>query len=188
MEHSRRILETLQEKTGKSLEEWLALIQAHTASAEKDRAAWLKIKHRLDTAEAELLARYATRGAETYDPEALVDVQYSGPKARLRPLYEAVLTVALETAEDVVARPDRKTVPLLRYHEFARIRAHTRFRIDIELTLGATSPRGRLVLIERQSKLERLTHRIAVEAAEDVNPFLKHWLRKAYERDEPDRA
>ena len=63
VEHSRRIVETLQEKTGKPLEVWLALIQAHTASAEKDRAAWLKIKHRLETAEAELLARWHRHAA-----------------------------------------------------------------------------------------------------------------------------
>ncbi len=187
-EHSRRLLEGIQRKSGKSLEEWLALIHAHTAALEKDRETWLKVKHRLEPAEAAWLARHATRGPEVYDPEALVNEQYSGPKARLRPVYEEVLTAALETAEDVVARPDAKTVPLLRYHAFARIRARTRLRIDVELTLGGTTPRGRLTVLERQSKADRFTHRIGVEASEDVNPFLRYWLRKAYDRDEPDAS
>jgi hypothetical protein len=45
MEH--KVVANMKQKTGRSLEEWIALVQGKGPTAEKDRALWLKITPRL---------------------------------------------------------------------------------------------------------------------------------------------
>src|SRR5215467_8973070 len=82
-------VEELKGKTGRSLEEWLALIKKEGPKEEKACRDWLKEKHKLGTNSAWWLAESAAgKGTEDSDPEAYlkaavgyVEEQYSGAKA-----------------------------------------------------------------------------------------------------------
>jgi hypothetical protein len=50
----RNWIETLPEKTGRSLADWLRLIEDQGPAAEKERVAWLKSEHGLGTPVASL--------------------------------------------------------------------------------------------------------------------------------------
>jgi hypothetical protein len=91
----------LKVKTGRSLDEWVALAKKGPAS-EQERREWLKIQHKLGTNSAWwVAARVEGKVSEEDSPESYlaaapkyVEEQYSGKKASLRPLYENVLRVA----------------------------------------------------------------------------------------------
>lgn len=84
----------LKEKTGRTLDEWVALIRKEGPKDEKARKEWLKTKHKLGTNSAWFLAERADgRGDEEDSPEKYlntavkyVEQQYSGSKAQLRPI------------------------------------------------------------------------------------------------------
>src|SRR5579883_1860441 len=81
----------LKGKTGRSLDEWLALIRQSGPADLKDRRAWLKSEHGLGTNYAAFLAERAEgkgRGADLDSPEAYlaaaaryVSEMFAGPKA-----------------------------------------------------------------------------------------------------------
>jgi hypothetical protein len=56
-------------------------------------------------------------------------------------------------------------------------------RIDFGFTLKDTKPTGRLIDTGRYAKKARISHRIAITSAADIDDEVKRWLRKAYELD-----
>ena len=64
-------IETLPEKTGRSLDEWLALVKRQGPPTEQERREWLKTKYKLGTNSAWWIAeRSVGKGDEEDTPEA----------------------------------------------------------------------------------------------------------------------
>jgi Domain of unknown function (DUF5655)/Domain of unknown function (DUF4287) len=181
----------LKQKTGRSLDEWLRFVKKEGPKDEKDRREWLKRDHGLGTNSAWWIAeRSVGKGTEVDDPdryleaaEGYVDAMFSGSKAGLRPIYDALLKLGLSVGKDAKACPCQTIVPLYRNHVFAQIKPTTRTRIDFGFALGDTKPTGRLIETGGFAKKDRITHRIPIESLKDIDDEVKHWLKVAYDRD-----
>jgi hypothetical protein len=184
-------VDTLKAKTGRTLEEWLKLIQAEGPPDLKDRRSWLKDKYGLGTNSAWWLADRADgKGEEEGDPEAYlraaegyVEAMFAGPKSGLRPVYDRLLQLGLALGPDVKACPCQTIVPLYRRHVFAQLKPSTRTRLDLGFALGDTPTTGRLIDTGGFAKKDRITHRIPVGTVGEIDDEVTHWLRTAYDRD-----
>ena len=112
-----------------------------------------------------------------------VEEMFAGGKAKLRPLYDALLKLGLKTGKDAKACPCKTIVPLYRRHVFAQIKPTTQTRIDMGFALGGMKPTGRLIDTGGFAKKDRITHRIPITSLEDIDDEVKHWLKVAYDRD-----
>ena len=181
----------LKQKTGRSLEEWLKHIKKDGPKDEKERRVWLKETYGLGTNTAWWLAeRSAGKGEESGDPDRYleaaerdVEKMFSGGKAHLRPIYDALLKLGLKTGKEAKACPCRTIVPLYRNHVFAQIKPTTQTRIDMGFALGDLKPTGRLIDTGGFAKKDRITHRIPITSLKDIDDEVKHWLKVAYDRD-----
>jgi hypothetical protein len=126
---------------------------------------------------------FASPAAYLAAAEGYVEQMFTGPKAALRPLYDALLTVGLSIGNDTRACPCKTIVPIYRHHVIAQIKPATRKRIDFGLALGNTKTPKRLVDTGGFKKKDRITHRIEVASIDDVDDELKRWLKRAYEMD-----
>jgi len=183
-------LATLEPKTGRSLDGWLALVKKSGPKSEKDIRDWLKKEHSLGTNSATWIAeRAAGKGADMDSPAAYLAAaeryvaQMFAGKESLRPIYEELLHVALALAPDVKACPCQTIVPLYRNHVFAQIKPSTRTRIDLGFALGARQAEGRLIDTGGYAKKDRITHRIPISSQADIDPEIHRWLRVAYDED-----
>jgi len=182
----------LPEKTGRSLDEWVALTRKSGPSTEKERREWLKKEHKLGTNSAAWISeRLEGKGTEEDSPEAYlktvsewVEAQYSGARATLRPLYEQLLKLGFSLGKDVKACPCKTMVPLYRNHVFAQIKPSTNTRIDLGFALGNMKTPKRLIDTGGYDKKDRITRRIEIRAKADIDDEVKRWLEKAYEMDE----
>ena len=181
-ERSRRILK---ERTGRTLQEWSRLVKKSGPPTASGRREWLKTRHGLTTSYAAWVVECAEgKGtAANYDPEALVEAMFTGPKATLRPLYDRLLDLGLSAGKEVKACPCATIVPLYRRHVFAQIKPATNTRIDMGFALKEMKPVGRLIDTGGFAKKDRITHRIPVTSASDINDEVKRWLKRAYEMD-----
>src|ERR1700761_9535544 len=92
----QKMLAAMKDKTGRSLDEWVAIVRKSGPKSEKERREWLKEAHALPTQSAIWIAeRAAGGGADLHSPEGYleaaeryVDEMFSGKKAGLRPLYD----------------------------------------------------------------------------------------------------
>jgi Domain of unknown function (DUF5655) len=177
-------LRLIKERTGKTLEEWIAHVKRNGPAEPKARLAWLK-KQGLTMNYAGWVASRAsgTGGRENYDPERLVDAMFAGPKVALRPIYEKLLNLGLSIAEDVKACPCSTIVPLYRNHVFAQIKPPTNTRIDMGFALGGMKPSGKLIDTGGFAKKDRITHRIPIASLAEIDDEVRKWLKKAYELD-----
>lgn len=183
----------LKAKTGRSVEEWVAFIKKEGPPGEKERREWLKSKHKLGTNSAWWLAERAEgKGGEDDSPEAYlaaaekwVEEQYAGKKAALRPLYEKLLSLGLAIGPEAKASPCKTMVPLYRNHVFAQIKPTTNTRIDFGLCFKDYNGKlpKRLVATGGAAKGDRITHRIEITQAADIDGEVKRWLKAAYDLD-----
>src|SRR5439155_19116610 len=60
----------LKDKTGRTLEEWIAVVKKEGPKDEKSRREWLKVKHKLGTNSARWIAERADGKGEDDSPEA----------------------------------------------------------------------------------------------------------------------
>jgi hypothetical protein len=184
-------IKELPDKTGRSLDQWIALTVESGPASEKERREWLKREHKLGTNAASWIAERADgKGTEEDSPETYlktaaewVEAQYSGPRGALRPLYEQLLKLGFSLGKDVKACPGKTMVPLYRSHVFAQIKPATNTRIDLGLALGNMKTPKRLIDTGGYEKKDRITRRIEVKSKADIDDELKRWLKKAYEMD-----
>jgi hypothetical protein len=181
---------SLPQKTGRTIDEWVAFIRKRGPKGEAARREWLKKEHQLGTNYAGWLAERAEGKGEDGDPdtyletaERYVEEMFAGGKAGLRPTYDALLQVGLAAGNDVKACPCKTIVPIYRHHVIAQIKPTTRLRIDFGLALGGTKAPKRLIETGGFQKGDRITHRIEISSPAEIDDEVKRWLTKAYELD-----
>jgi hypothetical protein len=191
--HGQAILAGLADNTGRALPDWLKLVTAQKLDERRAIMAWLKQAHSLGMSSAMLIAEAATAGADALSAEGYlraapgyVEALFAGPKAALRPLYDELADLALGLGRDVKLSPTKTIVPLYREHVFAQLKPATRTRLDLGLALGGLKAKGRLIDTGGFAKKDRITHRIGIEKAADIDVETKDWLKRAYELDAPE--
>ncbi len=181
----------LKQKTGRSLDEWMRFLKTNGPKDEKERRVWLKEEYGLGTNTAWWLAeRVEGKGTEASEPDAYlkaaegyVEKMFSGSKANLKPIYEALLNLGLGIGKEAKACPCQTIVPLYRNHVFAQIKPTTRTRVDLGFALGDAKASGRLIDTGGFAKKDRITHRIEITSLADIDAEVKRWLQVAYDRD-----
>jgi predicted transport protein len=171
----------LPEKTGKSLEEWLVIVRASKFSKHKEFMTLLKEKHGLTHGFANMIALQALQSDShtAGDTGALVDAQYDGAKAGLRPLYDKLLAAIQKFGKDVEVSPKKAYVSLRRNKQFAILQPSTATRLDVGINLKGTKPTGRL---EASGSFNAMvSHRVRLSNAAEIDKELLGWLKQAYE-------
>ena len=175
----------LEQRTGKTLDQWLKIVNEDGPTGDGARRDWLKTVHGFTINYAMwVVERAAGRGVmDDYDPASLVEEMYTSPKAALRPLYDRLLEIGVSIGDDVKACPCATIVPLYRKHAFAQIKPTTRMRIDLGLSLKGMDTPSRLMDTGGAAKGDRITHRIPIVGLDDIDGEVETWLQTAYERD-----
>jgi hypothetical protein len=177
----QKMIEGLPKTTGKTLAQWQALIRAAGLSRHGEVMKFLKGEHGLSHGYANQIALQALRpdDAPTAGSAGLVDAQYAGAKAPLRPLYEALAAAVKALGPDVELAPKKAYVSLRRSKQFGLIQPSTATRIDVGLVLKGVEPGGRL---EASGSFNAMvTHRVRIARASEIDAELLAWLRRAYE-------
>ena len=188
---TQKWIRELRVKTGRSLEEWMAVMKKDGPATERERREWLKQEHGFGTMQATWMAgRYEGRNTEEDSPEAYlktaaewVETQYAGPREALRPLFKQLLKMGLGLGKEAKACPCKTMVPLYRNHVFAQIKPSTNTRIDLGFALGNMKTPKRLIDTGGYAKKDRITHRIEIKTKADIDDEVKKWLHKAWEMD-----
>jgi hypothetical protein len=185
----------MMETTGRSLEQWLALIKKSGPKTEKEQREWLKKEHGLGTNKAWWIAGKASgsdMGLSEDDPESYlktaeihVETMFAGSKAGLRPIFDALLKLGRSLGKDVKVCPCKTIVPLYREHVFAEIKPTTRTRIDLGLALRDAPCTDRLLDTGGLAKKDRITRRVPLTCPADIDDEVRRWLKAAYDLDAP---
>ncbi len=170
----------LAEKTGKSLEQWLAIAKASGLAKHGEVVKHLKTAHGVTHGYANLIAhRHLAAGKPAAAEDDLIEAQYAGAKADLKPIYDALVKAVSKFGQDVELAPKKAYVSLRRSKQFGCIQPSTKTRVDVGINLKGKAPTPRLEASGSFSAM--VTHRVRVASLDDVDAELMGWLREAYD-------
>jgi len=177
---TQTMIQNLLERTGKSLDEWVALVRSTGIDKHREMLALLQEKHGLTYGYANLNALTARgSGIAASSGDELLEAQYAGPKAAMRPIYETLIAALSDFGDDVEIAPKKTYVSLRRKKQFAIFQPTTPARMDVGINLKGVSPAGRLEASGSFNSM--VSHRVRVASVEEVDDQLIGWLRQAYE-------
>jgi len=168
----------IEKATGRSLADWIAIIQESGLEKHGQILALLKEQHGLSHGNANILAiraREAVAGGAPSDAE-FIDSHYAGKNADLRPLYDAVVAKVSGFGADVELDPKKSYVSLRRRKQFAIV-GPAAGQLEVCLNLPGAQASDRL-----KPTTGMATHKVRISDAGGLDDELVGWLREAYER------
>lgn len=171
------MIANMPEKTGKSLQEWAAILKKKNFSKHGEAMKFLKAEHGVTHGFANTIIHLSKE--EKVDDNDLISNQYSG-KEDLVPIYDELISFVKTLGDDVTITPKKTTVSIIRKRQFALIKPATKTRIDLGLKLkdkaettrlGNSGPFGTMC-----------THRVQLTQENEMDTELKKWLKEAYEK------
>jgi hypothetical protein len=178
-QQAQAMIDNLPAKTGKSLAQWLEICRRSGREKHGEIVKHLKAEHGMTHGFANLVAHKWREQAQGGAPDDPVAAQYAGPKASLRPVYEALVKAVSGFGEDVELAPKKTYVSLRRKKQFALIQPSTKTRVDVGINLKETPPSGRL---EASGSFNAMvSHRVRLTSPADVDAELLGWLNAAYD-------
>jgi hypothetical protein len=180
-EQWQSMLDNMPEKTGKSLEQWYGLLKSAELEKHGEIMQLLKGEHELTHGFANSIAIMYRNQMDGAPPSAddLVATQYSGGKAALRPIYDALLQGIQEFGDDVVVSPKKAYVSLRRKKQFGIIQPSTQTRVDVGINSKSLTTQG--ALEESGSFNSMVNHRVRLSNLADVSDQLFEWLKVAFD-------
>ncbi len=172
------MIANMQEKTGKTLPQWLAIAKKTKLDKHGQIVKHLKTEHGMTHGYANLVAHKLLKSDAGSAESDLVAAQYSGPKAALKPIYDAIIKAA-SACGDVEVSPKKAYVSLRRSKQFAIVQPSTRTRVDLGLNLKGETPTDRLEASGSFNSM--VSHRVRLEKPGDVDKAVKAWIKKAWQ-------
>lgn len=177
-------LNNIQAKTGKSLAELTALVQASGLDKHGEIREMLQRELGLGYGDANTLVHYtmqsdgeraaAAKGASVDDVVAEI---YTGGKAGLRPIHDQLMA-EITTFGPFEIVPKKGYVSLRRKKQFAMIGPGTKTRVDVGMNVKGLAPADRLVV---QPAGSMCNYTVRVTDAQEVDAELVGWLKQAYD-------
>lgn len=176
------VTDSMKERTGKTLEEWVAAVQATDIDPldQKVVRKWLKEQGVLQNSQwaiADAAARAA--GWERPGVQTYIDSQFQGEKAALRPIFDTLREIIESLGEDVSVEGRGGYTPFVRKRQFAAIQASTKKRVDLGLRF-TQAPYSEL--LNTNSLPGQSTHKIGLTSTEQITNEVRELIRLAYEQ------
>jgi predicted transport protein len=174
------MISNLHKNTGRTLEEWIAIVKKEKYSKHGDVIAFLKEKHGMTYGYANLIAHKlkGSYAGSAENKDDLVEKQYRG-KEHLRPLYDQLLGEVHKFGNDIEVAPKNAYVSLRRKKQFAMLQPATRTRFEIAINLKGQEPKGRLEAVTASNAM--CSHRINLTDANEIDREVIDWLKLAYD-------
>ena len=171
------MIDNLPAKTGRSLNEWVAVLAGTGLEKHSELVNHLKQQHGISHGFANgIVLRYRDQRQPSASDD-LVAPQYAGTKAALRPILDAIVTAASSFGNDVEVAPKRTSVSLRRTKQFAVVEAVSARRVQLGLQLKGDPTTERLL-----SGNAMCSHKVNLGTSDEVDDEVIGWLRAAYER------
>ena len=164
-------LRNIQAKTGKTIAQLHAAVLATGLAKTGERRTWLMEQMKLGYGDANAVALSMGK------PLPELDGIYSGSKAALRPLHDALMKV-VQGFGDFEAAPKKAYVSLRRKKQFAMVGPATKDSIEIGLNAKDLPAHARLK-VQPPGGMCQATTRIT--SASEIDAPLKAWLKQAFD-------
>jgi predicted transport protein len=176
---TQTMIENLHKNTGKTMEQWTAIVNKENFAKHGEIVKFLKEKHSLTHGFANLIAHKA-KGSDAGSAENQDDLivkQYQG-KEHFKPLYDKLMENIQQFGNDIEIAPKNAYVSLRRKKQFAILNPATKTRFEIGINLKGQESKGKL---EAEKPNSMCSHKINISSMNDLDKEVFEWIKKAYD-------
>jgi predicted transport protein len=177
-------IDHIQKKTGKNFDELSALVKSSGLTQHSQIREMLMKQLGLTYGDANALVHAVLQSdgrraaeAKGLSTDAVIDEIYSGPKAALRPIYEALMAEIVSFGE-FETLPKKGYVSLRRKKQFVMIGPGSNTRVDVGINIKDLAANARLL---EQPKGSMCNYVVRVTDPAQVDATLLGWIRAAFE-------
>lgn len=176
---AQTMIDNLHKNTGKTLEQWIAIVNKENFEKHVEIIKFLKGKHEFTHGFANLVAHKAksTDAGSVENKDDLIVSQYQG-KEHLKPIYEKLIKEILTFGNDIEIAPKKNYVSLRRKKQFAILNPATKTRFEIGINLKVQEPTTKL---ETEKPNSMCSHKIKIADISEINTEILNWIKMAYE-------
>lgn len=176
----KTMIDNLHRNTGKTLDEWISIIQQKNFAKHGEIIKYLKDEHSFGHGFANLVA-HKSKGSDAgsvSNSNDLIESQYKG-KEHFKPIYNKLMMEIQKFGNDIEIAPKNAYVSLRRKKQFAILQPATKTRFEIGINLKGQETMGVLEIINTANSM--CSHRINIGSESDVTPEVLQWLHKAHQ-------
>jgi hypothetical protein len=178
-------LANIEKRTGKTLEELAAVVRSSGLAKHGEIRDMLKRELGMGHGDANTLVHHVLQSAglgaaapvQAPANDAAVDVLYSGAKASLRPIHEAIWAGITKFGPFEVA-PKKTYLSLRRKKQFAMVGPATNTRVEVGLNMKGVAGTERLL---EQPPGGMCGYKVKVTSPAEVDAELLGWIKRAYD-------
>jgi len=175
----RSQLRNIEATYGRTIDDWIELIQASGLRRHGEIVGMLKADYGLSHGAANRVALVAL---DALNPKAASDDPqgelYANGKESLLPIHQRLMTIIEGLGADIEIAPKKGYLSLRRRKQFAMIKPAAR-HVDLGLILPGTPTTGRLESAATFNAL--FTHRVRIGSVDQIDDELGGWLVAAYD-------
>jgi predicted transport protein len=181
-EFEQEFIQTAKEKTGKSLDEWLAVVAPAGFGKQMEILNWLKAEHKLNHMQAGFVANiYLNKGKMVYQSDGdLLENQLAKGEA-VRELFHAVSEKILKAFPGTKLISKKTYISFTAQREFAAINIKPQ-EIRLGLDLGDEAPNDRVQKSKLTGPMPRISHMIILTSANQFDEQVSNYLTQSYNR------
>lgn len=175
-------LANIEKRSGKTLAQLTKIITASGLAKHGEMVAMLKNELGMGHGDANTLVHFAlksdgARAAAGQDAGGVLDAIYSGSKAALRPVHDALMS-AIDTFGAFEIAPKKGYVSLRGKKQFAMIGPATNAQVEVGLNMKGVRATPRLI---EQKPGGMCQYKVRLGSTAEVDRELLGWLRQAYD-------
>ena len=177
---AQTMIDNLHKNTGKTLEQWIDIVNLENLAKHGEIIKFLKETHGLTYGFANLVAHKARESdaGSVENQDDLVTDQYKG-KESLRPIYDKIIAELKKFGKDIEIAPKRAYVSLRRKKQFAIIQPSTKTRVDIGINIKDRITTDRLEASDSFNSM--VSHRVRLSEVKEVDKELISWMKEGYD-------
>lgn len=177
---AQTMIDNLQKNTGKTLEEWISIVNKENFAKHGEIIKFLKDTHGFTHGFANLVA-HKSKGSDAgsaANTDDLVVKQYQG-KEHFKPIYDKLLAEVLKFGKDVEIAPKNAYVSLRRKKQFGCLNPATKTRFELGINLKGQPGEGKLEEVSAANAM--FTHKINLTDINEADNEVIGWLKQAYD-------
>jgi hypothetical protein len=174
-------LANIEKRSGKTIAQLTAIVKKSTLTKVGELRDMLKQDLGMGHGDANLVVHVARNGVPSRKtaaaPDEALDAIYTGPKADLRPIHDAIMAAITPFGPFEVA-PKKANVSLRGKKQFALIGPATKTQVEVGFNMKGVTPTARLVAIKPGGMCN---YKVRLSSVDEVDAELVGWLRTAYD-------
>lgn len=181
-EFEQEFIQTAKERTGKSLEEWLEVVNPEGFTKQMEILNWLKREHHLNHMQARFVAGiYLNNGQVVFQNEGSLLENHFDRCEEMRPLFEFIAGRILKAFPDTRLIPKKTYLSFTAQREFAAINIKPK-EIRLGVDLGDEPFHEHLQKSKLSGPMPRMSHMLVLDNFDQFDQRVIPYLTKSYNR------